>query len=89
MDLGEAGGADAEVELLVDQPDQLDRVVQAAGVRLPLGLAARRIAAQGKHVLDARRLDLPEDLDQALLRLAHAGQVGHRLDAEALLDPAA
>ena len=87
VDLGEAGGADAEVEALADQPDQLDRVGEAARVRRPLGLAARRVAAQGEHVLDAGGLDLLEDLAEPLARLADARQVRHRLDAEVLLDP--
>src|ERR671915_786271 len=87
VDLGEASGAYAEVEALLDQADQLDRVVEPARVRAPLGLAARRVAAQGQHVLDARGLDLLEDLDEALAGLADAGEVRHRLDAEVLLDP--
>ena len=80
--LGEARGADAEVEALADQPDQLHRVGEPARVRLPRGLAARRVAAQGEHVLDAGGLDLLEELHEPLARLADARQVRHRLDAE-------
>ena len=53
----------------------------------PLGLAPRRVTAQGEHVVDTRVADLAEDLDQALGRLADAGEVSHRLDLEVLLDP--
>ena len=84
--LGEARGAHAEVEALADQPDQLHRVGEPARVRLPRGLAARRVAAEGEHVLDAGGLDLLEELHEALARLADARQVRHRLDAEVALD---
>ena len=52
MDLGEAGAADADVVVCVDQRGQLGGVAQAAGVRLPVGLAPGRVAAQGEDVLD-------------------------------------
>ena len=68
MDLGEAGGADREVEALAHQPDQLDRVAEPARVGRPLGLAARRVAAQGEHVLDARGLDAPRGSRRAAPR---------------------
>ena len=62
--LGKAGGADAQVVVLADQRGQLGRVVQAAGMRAPLGLAPRRVAAQREHVVDAGVADLVEDLAQ-------------------------
>jgi hypothetical protein len=87
MHLGEARRADRVAVVLADQRRQLGGGLQAAGVGLPLGLAARRIAAQGEHVLDPGVADLVQDLAQALDRLAYAAEMGHRLDSQVLLDP--
>jgi hypothetical protein len=87
VNLREAGRPDAEVEVTRDHLDQLHRVVKAAGVRLPLCLAARGVAAQCQHVLDSHVLELAEDLRQPLLGLTHAREVRHRLDPQVLLDP--
>ena len=54
---------------------------------LELGLPPGRVAAQGEDVVDPRRLEPVEDLDQALGRLADAAQVRHRLQPVLALDP--
>ena len=87
MHLGERGGAHAELVAAGDQRDELGGPAQAVGVRCPLLLPARRIAAQRQHVVDPGPGDLVQHLPQPVHRLAHAAQVRHRLDAQLLLDP--
>ena len=86
VDLGVAGDADREVVVVADQLDQLARVLEAALGRGPLGLARRRVAAQGEHVLDAGVAHDVERLAQLVDRRADAGEVGHRLEAVLGLD---
>ena len=52
-------------------PSRLDEV----------GLPAWRIPPQGQDVLDSSVRDPIDDLAQGVRRLAHAAQVGHRLDS--------
>ena len=85
VDLGEARGADGHLVVAGDEAGQLGRVVQAAGVRAPLGLARGRVAAQGEHVVDPGGADLVEGPAQLLGGRADAAQVGHGLDAELFL----
>jgi hypothetical protein len=86
VDLGVAGGADAERAALADEGDQLVGVAQAAGRDLELGLALRRVAAQGQDVVHVGVGELVEDAGQLVAGGADAGEVGHRLDAEFTLD---
>src|SRR5205823_1858972 len=70
-----------------DQLGQLSRVLEAPGVRTPLGLALRWVSAQGEHVLDSRLADSVEDLTKLLTRGPDTAQVGHGLDPQLLLEP--
>ena len=79
--LGEAGAADRKRVVGGDQLDQFARVLQAALGLAPLLLAGGRVAAQREHVVDARALHLVERGAQFGHGGAHAGEVGHRLQA--------
>ena len=81
-----AGAADAEVVRLRDQRGQLGPVRETAGDGLELGLPLGRVAPQGEHVLDAGVAHLAEHVVKLLARVAHAGEMRHRLDAELVLD---
>ena len=84
--LGEAGGADGEGIVGLDQLDQLARVLEAAVGLDPVLLAGRRIAAQRKHVVDARGVISSSVARSSGDGGADAGEVGHRLQAVLVLD---
>ena len=85
--LREAGRRDHERVVIADQRDQLAGVLEATLGHRPLRLAARGIAPQGEHVVDARSPELVERLPQLTFGGPHAGEVGHRLEAVLGLDP--
>ncbi len=90
VDLGVAGGADPEPARRLEAADEgreLGRAGEAAGRRGEVLLAARRVAAQGEDVLDARVGEAPQGRLEPLDRLADHAQVSHRLDPVLLLDP--
>ncbi len=87
MHLGEAGAADGDLGMgLGDQSGQVGGAAEPVLGLDEVRLAARRVAAQGEHVLDPGLADAVEELPQARLGLADAAEVGHRLDAVAVLD---
>ena len=90
VDLGVAGGADAEPRCglaAADERGELGRAPESAGGRREVGLAPRGIAAQREDVLDPRIGEPVEDGVEAVGRLADDAQVGHRLDPVVALDP--
>jgi len=87
MGLGEARGANRERVVAGDQLDELARVLEAPLGLRPGLLARGRVAAQRKHVVDARVLHLGERFAQLRHGRADAREVRHRLKAILLADP--
>src|SRR4051794_6208466 len=84
--LGEARRGDREVVVGAQQRDELVGVLQPALGGHPLGLPARRVAAQREDVVDAGLADLGQRAVQLVGRRADAGEMRHRLQPVGLLD---
>ena len=69
-----------------DERDQLVGVGEAAFGRDEAALPGRRVAAQGEDVADAAVPQVVEDAADLVGGVADAGQVGHRADADLVLD---
>jgi hypothetical protein len=85
VDLGVCSDPDGEVARLGDVFEQV------GGVRVvarPRGTLARRVAAEGEDVDDARVVVVGEDLGDLAAHVTLAGEVGHRRDRGLLGDPA-
>ena len=87
VDLGEAGAAEREVPAAGDELGELGGAAEPALGLDEVLLPARRVAAQREDVLDPGLGDPVERRGEALGRLADAAQVGHRFEAELVLEP--
>src|SRR5207245_7664350 len=80
------GSADAEVEPLFDEADELGRVCEPALHLLEREISARRVAAKRHHVLDAVRAETLADARDVRSGVADAGEVRRDLDADPMLE---
>lgn len=65
---------------------QLVGVVESVGMRRKRRLSFRRVAAQGQDVFDPVVRQFLQDGADLRFRVADAGEVSHRLDAEGVFD---
>jgi len=84
---GVTSRGDAErPRLRSDELDEFGREAKALRVRHEAFFADRRVTAQCDEVLYAGVLQTIEKRDQFVASGSHAGQVGHRFDADLVLD---
>ena len=82
MGRGIARHSDAQVGMLrAQEVHEITGIVEMPRVPVPAARAARRITAQGQHVVDPGTAQLAHEIADGLRLGAHAGQMGH--DGEA------
>ena len=82
MRAGVPGHGHAHVRHLPpDEAHEIQGMAEAPGLPVPVRLIRWRVAAQGQHVLHAIGPQVVQEAEDALLFRAHAGQMGHDLEA--------